>query len=288
MTKALWNPPFSAFSADEPFKTHTVDSTAILPTSPLSLLILHFGSSSLFKRHWRWLDSAAPWRPSRLRSPSRPCPRSGSWSPNSTYLHLDFYLSTYTEKRHSRVICPRLGDISTTDILPTWSQVLARVPDVISAPTIIDYSNSTLSGLYRVAVLVLSAPKNREKRQNIRKLRLPGCHLQVSCKLQKNNWSWTPQFLFLIGQTGSSSIEENLQEVSKRSLVLQKIVQHEMIWRVNFQERETHDDILRLSVKESYWTLPRQEKKFWSWWLSVFPNILSSAQEDAGWVQFRR
>ena len=30
-----------------------------------------------------------------------------SWSPNSTYLHLDFYLymSTYKEKRHSRVIC---------------------------------------------------------------------------------------------------------------------------------------------------------------------------------------
>ena len=27
------------------------------------------------------------------------------WSPNSTYLHLDFYLLTYKEKRHSRVIC---------------------------------------------------------------------------------------------------------------------------------------------------------------------------------------
>ena len=146
---------------------------------------------------------------------------------------------------------------------------------MISAPNFIDYSNSTLSGLYRVAVLVLSAPKNREKRRNIRKLRLPGCHLQVSCKLQKNNWSWTPQFLFLIGQTGSSTIEENLQEVSKRSLVLQKIVQHEMVWWANFQERETHDDILRLSVKESYRTLPRQEKK--SWWSSVIPNIFSSA-----------
>ena len=41
----------------------------------------------------------------------------------------------------------------------------------------------TGSAQYRVAVLVLSAPKNREKRRQIRKLRLPGCHLQVSHKL---------------------------------------------------------------------------------------------------------
>ena len=82
----------------------------------------------------------------------------------------------------------------------TNSPLLApsRVPEVISAPSILDYSNSTLPGVtifiwsrkqfclagtesakYKVAVLVLSAPKNREKRQNIRKLQLPGCHLQV-------------------------------------------------------------------------------------------------------------
>ena len=44
-----------------------------------------------------------------------------SWSPNSTYLHLDFYLymSTYKEKRHSRVICyqmPRLPSFCWWDI----------------------------------------------------------------------------------------------------------------------------------------------------------------------------
>jgi len=43
-----------------------------------------------------------------------------------------------------------------------------RVPEVISAPSILDYSNSTLPGTesakYKVAVLVLSAPKNREKK----------------------------------------------------------------------------------------------------------------------------
>ena len=35
------------------------------------------------------------------------------------------------------------------------------------------------SAKYRVAVLVLSAPKNSEKRSQIRKLQLAGCHLQV-------------------------------------------------------------------------------------------------------------
>ena len=72
---------------------------------------------------------------------------------------------------------------------------------------------------YKVAVLVLSAPKNLEKRQQIRKLQLPGCHLQVSNTHVKK---WTklifyhfPQFLFLIGQTGNSTLEENLQEVKQ-------------------------------------------------------------------------
>ena len=76
---------------------------------------------------------------------------------------------------------------------------------------------------YKVAVLVLSAPKNLEKRQQIRKLQLPGCHLQVShthvkkmelifyqCFSAVNHF---PQFLFLIGQTGNSTLEETLQEV---------------------------------------------------------------------------
>lgn len=98
-----------------------------------------------------------------------------------------------------------------------------RVPEVTGSPTILNYSNSTLpipGTEYKVAVLVLSAPKNLEKRQQIRKLRLPGCHLQ---------------FLFLIGQTGNSTLEENLQE-----------------------ETDAYDDLLRLSVKESYRTLPRK------------------------------
>ena len=70
---------------------------------------------------------------------------------------------------------------------------------------------------------MLSAPKNLEKRQQIRKLQLPGCHLQVShthvkkmelifyqCFSAVNHF---PQFLFLIGQTGNSTLEETLQEV---------------------------------------------------------------------------
>ena len=134
----------------------------------------------------------------------------------------------------------------------TNSPLLApsRVPEVISAPSILDYSNSTLPGVtifiwsrkqfclagtesakYKVAVLVLSAPKNREKRQNIRKLQLPGCHLQVfsnrSIKQMGDNftitawksfdicvgWPLFVQFLFLIGQTGNSSLEEILHKV---------------------------------------------------------------------------
>ena len=89
----------------------------------------------------------------------------------------------------------------------------------------------TESAKYKVAVLVLSAPKNREKRQNIRKLQLPGCHLQVfsnrSIKQMGDNftitawksfdicvgWPLFVQFLFLIGQTGNSSLEEILHKV---------------------------------------------------------------------------
>ena len=97
----------------------------------------------------------------------------------------------------------------------------SRVPEVISAPSILDYSNSTLPGVtifiwsrkqfclagtesakYKVAVLVLSAPKNREKRQNIRKLQLPGCHLQVfsnrSIKQMGDNFTITAWKCFVL------------------------------------------------------------------------------------------
>ena len=54
----------------------------------------------------------------------------------------------------------------------------------------------TDENLFRVAVLVLSGPGNREQRENIRKLRMPGFLLT---------------FVFLIGESGSSEREKDLE-----------------------------------------------------------------------------
>ena len=113
------------------------------------------------------------------------------------------------------------------------------MPHVTSEPQLLLQNNSAIQGTYiysksfltkiptdekenrfRVAVLVLSGPGNKEQRENIRKLRMPGFLLT---------------FVFLIGQSGSRERERELE-----------------------LEAEMHMDLLRLEMKESYDGLPRK------------------------------
>ena len=51
---------------------------------------------------------------------------------------------------------------------------------------------------FLAAVLVLSGPGNREARRRVRRFRLPGFHLRI---------------LFLVGRSGNSSTERELEQV---------------------------------------------------------------------------
>ena len=92
----------------------------------------------------------------------------------------------------------------------------------------------TDENLFRVAVLVLSGPGNREQRENIRKLRMPGFLLT---------------FVFLIGESGSSEREKDLE-----------------------MEAEMHMDLLRLEMEESYGGLPRKTLAGLTFVLSRLPE----------------
>ena len=93
---------------------------------------------------------------------------------------------------------------------------------------------ATDENLFRVAVLVLSGPDNREQREKIRKLRMPGFLLT---------------FVFLIGQSGSSQREKELE-----------------------LEAELHMDLLRLEMEESYGGLPRKTLAGLTFVLSRLPE----------------
>ena len=125
-----------------------------------------------------------------------------------------------------------------------------EVPDVKSEPHLAFQNNSTIQGLspqkmftlipatdenlFRVAILVLSGPDNREQREKIRKLRMPGFLLT---------------FVFLIGQSGSSQREKELE-----------------------LEAEMHMDLLRLEMEESYGGLPRKTLAGLTFVLSRLPE----------------
>ena len=126
-----------------------------------------------------------------------------------------------------------------------------EVPDVKSEPQLALQNSSTIQGtmwllksfltlvpsdenLFRVAVLVLSGPGNREERENIRKLKMPGFLLT---------------FVFLIGQSGSSQREKELE-----------------------MEAEMHMDLLRLEMEESYSGLPRKTLAGLTFVLSRLPE----------------
>ena len=85
-----------------------------------------------------------------------------------------------------------------------------------------------------MAVLVLTGPGNKEQRDNIRKLRMSGFFLT---------------FVFLIGQSGSSDRERQLE-----------------------LEAETHMDLLRLEMEESYGGLPRKTLAGLTYVLSRLPE----------------
>jgi hypothetical protein len=51
---------------------------------------------------------------------------------------------------------------------------------------------------FQAAMLVLSGPGNREARERVRRLRLPGFHIL---------------FIFLVGRSGNSSVEQELEQV---------------------------------------------------------------------------
>ena len=126
-----------------------------------------------------------------------------------------------------------------------------EVPDVKSEPQLALQNSSTIQGtmwllksfltlvptdenLFRVAVLVLSGPGNREERENIRKLKMPGFLLT---------------FVFLIGQSGSTEREKELE-----------------------LEAEMHMDLLRLEMEESYSGLPRKTLAGLTYVLSRLPE----------------